>query len=204
MAASAADHLDPAAPVRASISVSVRNAEETAIVSMTFQASGLQLLAPGGRATVNDVELQPQRLQKQGFAYRGQVKRSARYSVQYALGSGTEVRLHEIEDRLFVPELPASVSRSRGMALPFKGPPVGPGERLFLELSGGEGSSRWGVVLRHTQEGGRILVPASALADARLGKAQLYVGISRRDVRQPDSLAVAFGAGSEAAVQVTD
>jgi len=85
----------------------------------------------------------------------------------------------------------------------FDGPAPGANERLCVELTGGDGASRWGVVLRCTVEGNRVLIPASALAQARLGKARLYVGLTRRESVAAD-LAITHAVGSERMVDVKD
>jgi hypothetical protein len=204
MNASTTDTLDPAAVVRAKVTLSARNEADTVQASMTFQADGLQLLAPGGRVTVNDVELAPARLQKQGYWYVARLKRAPSYVVQYALAAGQPVRTQEVQDRPFKPDIPEVLSRSRGATIPYQGLPPGPNERLFVEITGGEGSGRWGVVIRALLEGNRIMVPAAALADARLGSARLYVGMALNQPAAAGAAAVARAVGSERDVKVTD
>jgi hypothetical protein len=204
MNANADDHLDPNRSVRATFTLSVNNARDLVHVSATFQADGLQLLASGGRVTVNDIELMPERLQKQGFWYQVHVKRAPVYVLQYSLAGSQPVRTHELPDRKFLPEIPATVSRSKGFVVPFVGPPIGSDERLFMELRGGEGPSRWSAVLRGTLDGARILVPASALAQARLGRAEIYVGVMRRTSAPVHRLNITHGSGTQQVVDVTD
>lgn len=203
MNASSSDQLDPNAPVRAEFTVSAHEREDLVQASITFQSDGLQLLAAGGRVIVNNVELAPERLRKQGFWYRAQVRRAPIYVLQYALAGGQPVRTQEVPDRVFVPEIPLALSRGRGATIVFRGPPLAANERLFVELTGGEAVGKWGFVLRCMFEGNRIVVPAAQLAEARLGKAQLYVGVTLRE-SAAGNLSITRAVGSERPVDITD
>lgn len=207
MNATAADRLDPGRPVAVKFSVASRTGEAQVFATATFQSAGLQMLAEGGTVSVNGVPLVAAALQKQGHWYNARLPVAERYELLYSLGAGQPVVRKAVAHRGFVPALPASVSRSRGLVINFVGAPLLAGESLFAELTGGTGSTRWGQVLRPTASGNQLIVNASALAGARLGEAQLYVGIVVREASATaggGSFASSHAVGSEVPVTVTD
>lgn len=207
MPASAADRLDPDRPVIVKLSVASRAGEPQVFATATFQSSGLQLLAEGGTVAVNGVPLAPAALKKQGHWYNGRLPVASRYDVAFSLGAGKPLVVQTIAHRGFIPALPATVSRSRGLVIRFVGTPVQPGESLFAELTGGDGPTRWGQVLRPTADGNQLIIPASALAGARLGDASLYVGVIVRSAApgaDGGAISTSHAVGSEVPVTVTD
>jgi len=207
MSARAADRLDPDRPVIVKFSVASRVGEAQVLATATFQSSGLQMLAEGGTITVNGVPLVAAPLKKQGYWYNGPLPVAARYELEYSLGAGTPTVRKMIVHRSFVPALPPSVSRGRGLVINFVGAPIQAGETLFAEITGGSGSTRWGQVLRPSANGNQLIINASSLTGARLGEANLYVGVVVREataVSDGGSLSSSHAVGSEVPVTVTD
>ena len=196
--------LDTKAAAEVKFSVAVVAPEKTARATVSFKADGFQPLPDGGWVAVNGAPMAVAPLAKQGHWYKGELPAAMSYELSYALGANQPVVRKTLAARAFAVALPTEVSRGGALVLAFQGPPLRANERLFAELTGGgDGPGRWGTTLKSTLSQNVISISAESLRAARLGPAQLYVGVLTRE-SSAGGYSATHAIGAEQAVRIVD
>ena len=183
----AGDYLDPGRAARVEFSIGTRTSDEIAKVTVSFLSDGLQMVASGGSVSVNGKVLPPFPLRKQGFWYKSEIPKNSLYRLEYSLGAGRPLVVHEVAGREFSVRMPTTISRRAGTVIPFTGPPLRSTERISarISVSGSAGQDRFGnrfsKTLKASVSGGTVIIPASEFSSVPLGNATLYLGIVKEE-----------------------
>lgn len=178
----AIEFLDETGPVKVTFTISDRIDSDHVSASVTFSAKGLQPVDPrGGVVAINGQPMTAKKLQKQGFWYPLDIQKSDRYQLNVKRSRNTFESVYTILPRKFIPKLPANVSRSQDIVIPYEGPVISKTERLFITLGSMESEEAgqlWEITPKSKVDGNQIIIVSKELEKAKQGSANLYVGLS--------------------------
>ena len=178
---SAVEFLDETGPVAVSFTISDGNKLDTVSATVTFEAKGLQPVHPEGSVSINQQSLTARPLRKQGYWYKQEIPKAARYELIVQRGKDTFKSFYTIVPRQFLPQIPNTLSKSEDMVIRFEGSPLTQRERLYITVGSPDSAKpgqQWGLVLKGRSEGNKIVVPATELKTAKNGSVTVYVGLS--------------------------
>jgi len=177
MSNSTENSLYPPEKLRFELGVAEEKSVRHARVRVTLLGNGAQPTYPGSQLTVNGRTLQEKPLSKQGVWYSAEVPLAESYEFAYTLSGGQSVMAHRQSARAFSAELPAEVSRSQGLRLPFLLEPPSTDDGFELEFRPEQAMrDPRAIRFKPTVEDGRLIVPSAELARLPPGPASLLVG----------------------------
>lgn len=205
MSSSTEDTLHPPDRLKYELGVAEEQTSGHARVRVTLLGNGAQPKYPGSRLTVNGHALEEKPLSKQGVWYTAEVPLAPTYDFAFNLADGHTVMAHRQTARTFSTQLPAEVSRSRGVQLPFLLKPALPTDGIELEFRPErpmDGDSRTLRVKPRLEEG-RLIVAAADLLRLPSGPADLLVGLYGGTSRQ-GAISLRYAVLHRGRVVVTD
>lgn len=205
MSNSTEEILHPPGRLKFELGVAEEQTAGHARVRVTLLGNGAQPKYPGSQLTVNGQALEEKPLSKQGVWYTAEVPLAPTYDFAFSLADGQTVMSHRQTARTFSTQMPAKVSRSQGLQLPFLLKPALPTDGIELEfrperLTGNDPRT---LRVKPRLEEGRLLVVAADLLLLPSGPADLLVGMYGGTSRQ-GAISLRYAVLHRGRVMVTD